>query len=1113
MLTLGLAPDCSIAHAGSDEFFEKRIRPLLVEKCFKCHSAESEKLKGGLRLDSREAMLKGGDTGPAVVPGEPARSLLIKAVSYEHTDLQMPPKAKLPARELSDLASWVTSGAPWPAAKPAMGAGASAKKDGFDLQKRRASHWAWQPVRATALPKVKQRDWPATTVDQFVLAKLEAANLKPATSAGARALIRRLSFDLVGLPPTPAQAEAFAASTGGTDRPNKPYESVVDELLASPAFGERWARHWLDLVRYAETRGHEFEPIIPNAWQYRDYVIRALNADVPYDRFVTEHIAGDLVPQPRLNPGNGANESLLGTGFWFLGEEVHSPVDIRQDECDRLDNRVDVMTKTFLGLTVSCARCHDHKFDAISQRDYYALVGFLISSNYRQARFETIEHHRAIAHELDKLRTSESPRLMTELAVALRPAAESAAQNLLAVRRAAPAEREAGNTWPRELSAAKSDRAHPLHAFAALPPGADDPSRFRSEAATFLQSFTNRPGAASGPEDGIIADFTRVAAQDWFQDGFSFGLRPARAGELRFGADGVQPLLGVLTHAGAWRDEAWKQLKVTATERDDAKLGQWDRSEQTLRTPEFTLTGGRLWYLVKGPGRAYSPVDSHLIVHGPLHGATLKEWKTGATEWQWVEHRLDAYKGHRAHVEFSPVGTNDLAIAMVLQQESQPSAPGTNPLVASLLADAACDSATALANGLQALFLRALGRMESSALATDPEAAALAPFADLLVRNVHSFCPVGSARRTRLDAALRPFATRQAELAKSIKPNSATAPAIMDGNGVSEFLLVRGQPRTPAAPVPRRFLEAIAGARQPDYGAGSGRLQLAQQITDPSNPLTARVIVNRVWHHLFGRGIVPTVDNFGALGQAPSHPELLDHLADRFVTVHRWSLKQLIRELVLSRAYQMSSEPVDARAEAADPANALLHRANLRRLEAEVIRDSILAVSGRLDPKQGGPSVPVHLTAFMEGRGRPAQSGPPDGDGRRSIYIAVRRNFLSPMMLAFDAPIPFTTIGRRNVSNVPAQALILMNDPFVVQQAQVWAKRVLAAPTASTAERVRGIYLAAFARLPTVSELGDSLAFVEAQSRSYEPGASGEQKAWADLCHVMFNAKEFIFLN
>jgi hypothetical protein len=335
-----------------------------------------------------------------------------------------------------------------------------------------------------------------------------------------------------------------------------------------------------------------------------------------------------------------------------------------------------------------------------------------------------------------------------------------------------------------------------------------------------------------------------------------------------------------------------------------------------------------------------------------------------------------------------------------------------------------------------------------------------------------------------------------------------------DGNGVDENVLIRGVAKNAGDVVPRRFLEAIAGADQKPYpAAGSGRLQLVAAMLDDNDPFVSRVMVNRVWQHLFGRGIVPTVDNFGVLGQPPTHPKLLDYLADNFRREQAWSIKKLMRSIMLSSTYQMSSKTSPA-SEQADPQNLTLNHMPIKRLEAEPIRDAILAVSGRLDPKIGGPPVDVYLTPFMEGRGRPG-GGPLDGAGRRSIYTRIRRNFLSPMMLAFDAPIPFACVGRRNVSNVPAQALILMNDPLVVQQAELWAKRVLGEPGKSAGERVRGIYMTALSREPEAKELRDALTFLDQQGEAY--GLTGEMRLsdprpWADLCHVMFNLKEFIFI-
>ena len=1145
---------CAISAAAepveSAEFFEKRIRPVLSEQCYKCHSSTSEKLKGGLMLDSREAWIKGGDTGPAIKPGDPEKSLLVEAIRWKNSDMQMPPKKALAPQQIADIEAWVKAGAPWP-----QEAGTKvATKNVFDLQKRKAEHWCWEPVVNPPVPAVKNSalsKWPRTDADRFILAKLEEKGLKPAPDADAATLIRRVTFAITGLPPTPDEVTAFVREY---QSPVTSHQSLlaatVDRLLASPHFGERWARHWLDLMRYAETRGHEFEPLIPNAYQYRDYVIRALNADVRYDQFVTEHIAGDLMPRPRLHPETGGNESIVGTGFWFLGEEVHSPVDIRQDEADRMDNRLDVMSKTFLGMTVACARCHDHKFDAISQRDYYALAGFLISSTYRQARFDTMESHREIVTQLDELRTRERPRILQAVAKSLGPALQKTAAHLLAARdlieakddkaAAAIAARHSVNAdqlglWAEELRKARTAADHPLHAFAkvALEVQGNDTAKFAQILPAARAAWQKRRQDTAGtvPPESIVVDFAKPGPKDWIQDGHTFGQRPVKAGDPIFGSDPEQPLSGFAVRGCASRDAAWNDLTTKGNEHDHGTLGAWERSGNVIRTPDVTLRAGSLWYLVRGPGRAYAAVNSHLVIAGPLHGALLKEWKGEGDRWQWVEHKLTSYTGHRVHVQFSPgaatkapadagkvrargktkapnpAGAEPLNIAMVVQSDTKPPLPESlNELIESAIAAPSVTSPEAMAKAVQATFSQSARLMGEDKLATSASAASIA---DWLMRRVDLFESEQEAGKPQLTAALAPFARVQSALIAKIKTESHTAPAMLDGSGVEEFVLVRGQTKLPGEPAPRRFIEAIAGTQPQKFSTGSGRLELARQITDPSNPFTARVIVNRVWHHLFGRGIVPTVDNFGVLGQPPSHRELLDHLAARFVKEQGWSVKKLIRELVLSHTYAMSSAPADAAAELADPENLLLHRANLRRLEGEAIRDAALAISGRLDPKLGGPSVPVHLTAFMDGRGKPG-GGPLDGNGRRSIYTAVRRNFLSPMMLAFDSPIPFTSMGRRNVSNVPAQALILMNDPFIVEQAKLLAKKL--APIANPTERVRQMYLAAFSRPPTPEEIADANTFLTEQ-RALHAAKDADERAWADFAHVIFNVKEFIYLN
>ena len=1106
--------------AASLEFFEKKIRPVLAERCLTCHG--ETKQKASLRLDSRESVLKGGETGPAAVPGKPAESLLVEAIHYGGA-LQMPPKSRLPEKEVVALTKWVEMGLPWPKETIARTSD-TGSKPAFDLQARRKAHWAWQPIKTAQPPEVSDPSWPNGPVDRFILAKLDAKGLKPALEAGRVTLIRRLAFDLTGLPPTTAEVDAFV-----DDKRADAYERLVGRLLSSPRYGERWARHWLDLVRYAETRGHEFDPAIPNAWQYRDYLVRALNADVPYDAFLTEHLAGDLMVPPRLDPKSGANESILGTGFWFLGEEVHSPVDIRQDETDRLDNRLDVMSKTFMGLTVACARCHDHKFDAISQRDYYALSGFLISSTYRQVRFATMEKERRAAEALQSLHDRTRDKVHHLAAELIRaeigrlPAKLFAARSVLlgGENTGKSVEDPAVKRWVEVLKRAKDDLREPMHTFAsvACTASSEDAKDFSAQLHRALSFGRSEDGWLSSGDDLKLVttmDFGDIRDLSQSQNGFAFGLRSASQGDLTLDGDPAHPTFGLFSKKAARHNSAFNGLTFAeGTERDHGKIGTWDRPGRTLRTHEFEIGSGLFYYLAKGAGHAYASVNSHLIVAGPLHGHVTTEWTDGGKGWRWVRHDLSGYAGHRAHIEFSPAGAGEFAIARVIQADRPPKFSETpNSLLITFLSDSSVDSPETLARAYQSLFNALSRRLDGARGDASEGEEDVARLGDFVLRNTDLFAPVDSAASRNLEAEVSKYATARRAIAESVAGPSPTALAIMDGNGMDEHLLIRGSSKTPGPAVPRRLLEAIASEpMRLDAQSGSGRLLLARQMTGPSNPFASRVIVNRIWYHLFGKGIVASVDNFGVLGEPPTHPELLDTLAERFMR-EGWSQKRLIRSLVMSRTYKMASTP-DSIADLADPKNSLLHRREVRRLEAEPIRDAILAVSGRLEERIGGPSVPVYLTEAMQGRGRPAGNGPRDGDGRRSIYLGIRRNFLAPMMLAYDAPIPFNCVGRRNVSNVPAQALILMNDPFVVEQARLWSDQILEDPTRTPAGRVNAMYRQAFARTPSASEINEALAFLESQAKQEgsPDGWKTGRHVWADLAHVLFNTKEFVFVD
>ena len=1037
---------------GGAEFFEKEVRPLLVNRCQSCHG--TEKQKGDLRLDSRAAALTGGSNGAAVVPGKAGESLLVEAINYGDV-AKMPPKSKLPDAEIATLTKWVEMGAPWPGSDaPAPVAKAAGT---FNLQER-AKFWSFQPIHPQAPPAVAHADWARTDVDRFLLAKMEAKGLAPAPDADRRTLIRRATFDLIGLPPTPAEVDAFAA-----DAAPDAFEKVVERLLASPRYGERWGRHWLDLVRYAETSGHEFDYDIPFAYRYRDYVIRAFNADVPFNTFVTEHIAGDLLPSPRRDPATGRNESICGTAFFAFGDGTHSPVDVRDEEMRRIENQVDTFSKAFLGLTVACARCHDHKFDPISTKDYYALAGYFRSSRFQLADLDDPARTEARLAELASLKATLKPA-----PVAGAPATGAGVAPYLQAARESlsdPAKAAASLAAARGLDEATLNR----WVAALREPAAAEPTQP-------LAAWASGPRQApAGEHSEAFETFSAPGYPGWTATGPAFGTGPSGGGEIRTRGDSVTVVPPGQAHSGL----------VSG------------RLTGVLRSRTFTIKPGFIQYRAWGhKGRIRLVVAGFQKIRDPIYGRLSFPVDAGDTP-RWYAQDVTMWAGQQAYIELADGAAADysaggpevlapdgyLAVDEIRFSDHPTPAPAPHATAEQL---AAIQSPEPAAQEFEAALVDAASRWRAGQLSPDgrdPERAeALAFLADRGLISLGT--PPSLAHYRELEASL---------------PAPTLTPALIDGTPEDEHVHIRGNSRTLGDLVPRRFLEALGGLKIPPPAQGSGRLDLANQLIDPANPLVARVVVNRAWKHHFGEGLVKSPDDFGVMGQAPSHPELLDYLAARFVA-DGWSLKQFHRLLLGSHAYAMSST-TEAAAEVADPGNRLLHRMNVRRLEAETLRDSILSVSGRLDARPFGPGVAPYLTPFMDGRGRPLNSGPLDGDGRRSIYLAIRRNFLNPMLLAFDYPAPSTTVGRRNVSNVPAQSLALWNDPFVLGEARRWADRVAPLPADA---RIDSLFLTAFGRPPTAAERTDSLAFLAAQS----PGPS----AWADLCQVLFNCKEFLYV-
>jgi cytochrome c553 len=769
------------------EFFERKIRPLLVDHCYTCHSANT-KPSGELRVDDRNGLFMGGNSGAAVVPGQPEKSLLLRRVTQAEGKRRMPLESeRLSDAQVADLRRWIAEGAVWPAEAVPESLG----KSNAEYEGLKATHWAWQPFASPPVPEVRNRAWPKDDIDRFVLAQLEQQKLAPVGDASKQALIRRVTFDLTGLPPTPAAIEAFLANNAA-DALTK----VVDQLLASPQFGERWGRHWLDVARYGESTGPSRNIPYPYAWRYRDYVIDALNADLPFDRFVTEQIAGDLLPAD----SDAEHDRLVtATGFLALGvKDVNQRFKVRF-LMDNVDEQIDVVSRSLLGLTVSCARCHDHKFDPVPTTDYYALAGI----------------------------------------------------------------------------------------------------------------FTSTDNCA-----------------------------------------GVRNKMG-------------------------------------------------------GGGLDYYDTSMLLTLSHDIPAAPEEQVKQLTAEFEQARQQWDAIRGTPEGVAKGPDGLP-----------------------------------------VQRKFRLKFEKARADLLAlTDP--------------------------------AARGYAVHGVREAKVIADTQVR---------------IRGEAERLGPTVPRGVLSAVVVPDAPAIAAAhSGRLELAQWLTSPSNPLVPRVIVNRIWHHLFSRGIVTTVDNFGMTGDKPSHPELLNHLAARFVR-DGWSTKRLVRAIVLSRAYQLSTEATPAHL-AVDPANKFIWRHSPRRLDAEEIRDAILASSGSLQLGRPGPSAAKELRMVeMRDNGPEARVLGQAADKylHRSVYLPLLRGVTPRALEAFD-PVDQTLVsGKRDTTTVPSQSLYLLNATFIRQQSLALAERLLKADSLTDPDRITLAYEVLFGRGPSVSELARARAFLSDYESAYreQPASS-----------------------
>jgi hypothetical protein len=801
----------SIARADDEaarvDFFEKKVRPVLVKNCYTCHSANTN-AKGGLRVDDRGGLLRGGSLGPAVVPGDPEKSLLLQAVSHTGDVSSMPPRKHLSAEELADLSRWIKEGAAWPKSELAV----SRPNARFDRLRR--EHWAWQPLREVPAPAVRDGAWPRGDLDRFILATLEEKGLRPVADADKVTLLRRATFDLTGLQPTPEELDAFVQ-----DPSPDAFEKVVERLLASPAYGECWGRHWLDVARYGESTGSGRNVPYPHAWRYRDYVIDAFAKDKPYDRFIREQIAGDLLP---AGSDRERDEQRIATGFLALGvKDVNQRFEVRF-VMDNIDEQIDTVTRSVLALTASCARCHDHKFDPIPTMDYYALAGIFHS---------------------------------TELCAGVR----------------------------------------------------------------------NKMGGGG-------LDYYDVT----------------------------------------------KLLRV-------------------------------------GPDQPISPEQTQKI----------EQAKKALAE---AQSELEALRGKP-----------DAALA---------GADGKSKLSAAR---------------------QKLSKLQQQLLAlSDP---ALEGRAALGVRE---------------------------------------APTVGDTE-----IRMRGEAEKLGPLAPRGFLSVVEVPQAPRINPKqSGRLELAEWLSSPGNPLSPRVMVNRVWQHLFDRGLVSSVDNFGVTGDAPSHAGLLDHLAGDFIR-DGWSVKALIRKVVLSRTYQLSSGRSDGDGYRIDPANRLLWRHSPRRLDAEEIRDAMLAASGRLVLSRPNIS-PAQTLKVMELPSNGADATRLEKEGRaslhRSLYLPLLRCLVPQALEVFDFANQGFVTGRRDTTTVATQALYLLNDPFVRDQSQALAGRLLRQADLDDAGRLHWAYRLTLAREPTAPEIERARAYLSDCEASLRESKEPKKAAWASYCQALLGSAEFRYV-
>ncbi|MDX1983771.1 MAG: PSD1 and planctomycete cytochrome C domain-containing protein [Bryobacteraceae bacterium] len=911
------------------EFFEKKVRPVLATKCQACHNAKTK--TSGLDLTTVEGFRTGSSSGPLVSKENPESSMMLKAIAYDGK-LKMPPMGRLSDGEITALTEWVKMGAPWPGAGSAAASASAVRKGGRNFSQEEKSFWAFQPVKDPQVPRVKDVAWVKSPVDNFILAQLEAKGLKPAPPADKLTLLRRATYDLTGLPPGEKEIAEFLS-----DNSPQAFAKVVDRLLNSPRYGERWGRHWLDVARYADSTGNDEDHRYPYAWRYRDYVIDAFNSDLPYDQFVREQIAGDLMKDKGVN--GLYPRGIVATGFLALGAKAIAQQDKKKMLYDVYDEQLDVFSKGFLGVTLSCARCHDHKFDPLLQKDYYSIVNFFANTK----SFSEADTH------VSKLLYT--PLVSKQVYAAYKAHEDKINQTKMRMDDVAEGEKERYN---KDLTPRLAD-----------------------------YMLAARQVASGGNPDQIAS------------------ARQLKPGVLKRWVEYLKTDPRTKPHFDDW-------AKAT-----DANVAEVAAKYQATYT------------------------------------ATMAKWSKTLARWREESRRM-------------------------LAEMNMPPRP------------------------------KPMFKAEEDGFFYDVYIdAKIGPFALSEKDQDRVFSAEAKQAMARLKAELE-----QLKASKPPEPDMACAVEEED-TPVSQKIFVRGDYNNPGEDAPKAFPLILAKPADPRPGeAGSGRLALADWVASKDNPLSTRVIANRIWHWHFNEGIVRTPDNFGKMGERPTHPELLDWLTSRFIA-NGWSFKKMHRMLMLSSTYQMASTPSE-QALQADPENRLFSRFFRRRMSVEEIRDGLLAVDNSIDFKMGGTLQSGFGTDGENNQDRLSIN--PETQKIRSVYLPLRRANLPTLLNLYDFGDATTVQGRRISTNVAPQTLFMMNSTFVTDRTRNLAGAVLSDERLSDAQRLERVYLRAVNRRPDAGEVDSALTYITRFQKTY-PGAHARQDAWQSFCRALIASNEFIYVD